>query len=267
MATPQLLRRLGTGDAVVIGLGSMIGAGVFAAIGPAAEAAGGGLLIGLAVAAVVAYCNATSSAQLAALYPEAGGTYVYGRRRLGPLWGFLAGWSFVVGKSASCAAIALTFGAYLWPDAARPLAAGAVIAVAAVNLRGVHRTAQATRVILALVLGALAAALAGMLLGGEASVDRLDFGSSSGPYGILQAAGLFFFVLAYYAVANASALTLGESQRLWPRPIAALGLAGCVVLAVTLPVAAALAGAAVLAAGAAFWLLALRGREVQGAAG
>ena len=58
----RLARRLGLGDAVVIGLGAMIGAGVFAAIGPAADAAGGGLLIGLAIAAVVAFCNATSSA-------------------------------------------------------------------------------------------------------------------------------------------------------------------------------------------------------------
>ncbi|MEI2654144.1 MAG: hypothetical protein V9G12_18705, partial [Microthrixaceae bacterium] len=53
---------------------------------------------------------ATSSAQLAALYPEAGGTYVYARHRLGDYWGFLAGWSFVVGKTASLAAMALTFG-------------------------------------------------------------------------------------------------------------------------------------------------------------
>ena len=77
----------GSFDAVVIGLGSMIGAGVFAAIGPAADAAGGGLLIGLAIAAAVAYCNATSSAQLAAVYPESGGTYVYGRERLGDVLG------------------------------------------------------------------------------------------------------------------------------------------------------------------------------------
>ncbi|MDQ0380180.1 type IV secretory pathway TrbL component [Amycolatopsis thermophila] len=61
----ELTRRLGTGDAVVIGLGSMIGAGVFAAFAPATRAAGAGLLIGLAVAAVVAYCNATSSARVA----------------------------------------------------------------------------------------------------------------------------------------------------------------------------------------------------------
>jgi basic amino acid/polyamine antiporter, APA family len=76
---------------VVIGLGSMIGAGVFSAYAPAAAAAGSGLLIGLGIAALVAYCNATSSARLAALYPQSGGTYVYGRERLGPFWGYLAG--------------------------------------------------------------------------------------------------------------------------------------------------------------------------------
>ncbi len=113
-ATPELARRLGTGDAVVLGLGSMIGAGVFAAFGPAAKAAGSGLLLGLAVAAVVAYCNAVASAQLAAVYPVSGGTYVYGRERLGEWWGFLAGWAFVIGKVASCAAMALTFWRTPW---------------------------------------------------------------------------------------------------------------------------------------------------------
>src|SRR6516162_806503 len=89
---PALQRRLGTADAVTIGLGSMIGAGVFVALAPAAAAAGSGLLVGLAVAAVVAYCNATSAARLAARYPQSGGTYVYGRERLGEFWGYLAGW-------------------------------------------------------------------------------------------------------------------------------------------------------------------------------
>lgn len=69
----ELARRLSTADAVTIGLGAMIGAGVFAAPGPAAAAAGVWLLAGLALAAVVAYANATSSAQLAALYPELAG--------------------------------------------------------------------------------------------------------------------------------------------------------------------------------------------------
>lgn len=106
-----LARRLGTVDAVVIGLGSMIGAGVFAVFGPAANAAGSGLLI----AAVIAYCNATASAQLAAQYPTSGGSYIYGREQLGPCWGFAAGWGFVIGKTASCAAMALTFASYAVP--------------------------------------------------------------------------------------------------------------------------------------------------------
>src|SRR6516164_4750379 len=131
-ATSRLARRLGVGDAVVIGLGSMIGAGVFSAIGPAARAAGTGLLIGLVIAALVAFCNATSSAELAAVYPASGGTYVYGRERLGAFWGYLAGWGFVVGKIASCAAIALTVGAYAAPSWQRAIAAAAVVGVVAV---------------------------------------------------------------------------------------------------------------------------------------
>ena len=74
------------------------------------------LLIGLVIAAVVAYCNATSSARLAAVYPVSGGTYVYGRERLGDFWGYLAGWAFVVGKTASCAAMALTASPQATPE-------------------------------------------------------------------------------------------------------------------------------------------------------
>src|SRR5690625_3730930 len=93
MSSPNgvLARRLGTFDAVTIGLGSMIGAGVFAAFTPAARAAGAGLLIGLGIAAVIAFANATSSAQLAAQYPTSGGTYIYGRERLGEWPGFQIG--------------------------------------------------------------------------------------------------------------------------------------------------------------------------------
>src|SRR3954467_795611 len=147
--TGPLARRLGTGDAVIIGLGSMIGAGVFAAFGPAARAAGSGLLVGLAIAAVIAYCNAVASAQLAATYPTSGGTYVYGRERLGPWWGFTAGWGFVVGKTASCAAMALTFATYAVPGpwwAQRAVAVAGVVGLAALNYRGVTKTALLTRI-------------------------------------------------------------------------------------------------------------------------
>src|SRR5439155_24770551 len=99
------------------------------------------------------HCNATSSARLAALYPESGGTYVYGRRRLSDVWGYLAGAAFVVGKLASCAAMALTFAHYAAPSIARPLAVGAVVALTAVNLAGIGKTAGLTRAILPLCRG------------------------------------------------------------------------------------------------------------------
>ena len=148
----------------MIGLGSMIGAGVFSAFGPAARAAGSGLLIALALAAGVAYCNAVASAQLAAEYPTSGGTYVYGRERLGEWWGFLAGWGFVVGKTASCAAMALTFAAYAVPGSGwshRLVALAAVVVLTGANLRGITRTAALARVLVALSVARAAVVVVG----------------------------------------------------------------------------------------------------------
>lgn len=204
----ELRRSLGVFDAVVIGLGSMIGAGIFAALGPAARAAGSGLLLGLALAAVVAYCNATSSARLAARYPASGGTYVYGRERLGDFWGYLAGWGFVVGKTASCAAMALTVGAYVWPAQAHAVAVAAVVALTAVNYAGVQKAAWLTRIIVAVVLAVLAAVIVAACTSAEAGADQFRLaGATVG--GVVQAAGLLFFAFAGYA----RIATLGEEVR------------------------------------------------------
>lgn len=227
-----LKRRLGTADAVVLGLGSMLGAGVFAAFAPAARAAGGALLISLAIAALVAFCNATSSAQLAAVYPESGGAYVYGRERLSPFWGFLAGWGFVFGKTASCAAMAMTFGGYVAPTLARPLALGAVVCLTAVNYFGIQKTAALTRVIVSCVLLSLLVVVAAVWGGGAADISSaINFrGVSIG--GVLEAAGFLFFAFAGYA----RIATLGEEvkdpRRVIPRAIPiALGIT-CLVYAV-----------------------------------
>jgi basic amino acid/polyamine antiporter, APA family len=89
---------------------------------------------------------------------------VYARERLGDYWGFLAGWSFVVGKTASLSAMALTFGAYVDPDRARPLGIAAVVVMAAVNYRGVEKTARLTRLLVVVILSALAVFVAAALL-------------------------------------------------------------------------------------------------------
>ena len=236
MTEPELRRRLGTGDAVLIGLGSMIGAGVFVVFGPAAAAAGPGLLIALATAAAVAYCNASSSARLAALYPRSGGTYLYGREQLGEFWGYLAGWGFVVGKTASCAAMALTVGLYAWPEHAHAIAVASVAALTAVTYRGIGKSALATRVIVAVVFAVLTGVVAAVLVSGRADPARLPLtGGTVG--GVLQAAGLLFFAFAGYA----RIATLGEEvrdpARVIPRAIRislVVTLAVYAVLAVTL---------------------------------
>ncbi|WP_197383499.1 APC family permease [Mycolicibacterium mengxianglii] len=233
MSTP-LSRRLGPTDAVTIGLGSMIGAGVFAAFAPAAAAAGPGLLLGLAVAALVAYCNASSSARLAALYPQSGGTYVYGRERLGPFWGYLAGWAFVVGKTASCAAMAMTVGIYVWPQQAHAVAVSAVAALTVLSCLGVQRSALLTRVIVAAVLAVLTAVVVGIAASGSARPLWAQSGDTATVLGVLQAGGLLFFAFAGYA----RIATLGEEVR---DPARTIPRAIRLALAVTLVVYAAVA--------------------------
>jgi APA family basic amino acid/polyamine antiporter len=199
-------------DAVVIGLGSMVGAGVFSAFTPAAAAAGSGLLVGLVVAAVVAWCNATASAQLAAQYPTSGGTYVYGRERLGPWWGFVAGWGFVVGKTASCAAMALTVATYAVGGDARAtrfLAIAAVVGLTIVNLRGITKTARLATVLVVLTIGILGVTLVTIGVSNRTWHSPFEGWGTSSAYGILQSAGLLFFAFAGYA----RIATLGEEVR------------------------------------------------------
>ncbi|MFC4001014.1 APC family permease [Prauserella oleivorans] len=254
MSTDRLARRLGTGDAVVVGLSAMIGAGVFTAFAPAAAAAGSGLLLGLAIAAVVAYCNATSSARLAIRYPESGGTYVYGRERLGPFWGYLAGWGFVVGKTASCAAMALTVLAYAAPGLGQPwrglLAVAVVAALTALNYRGVRRSTRAATVLVTLSLLALGVAVVAVLVAGGPSAHRLLPLAGTGATGILEAAGLLFFAFAGYA----RVATLGEEvrdpARTIPRAIAwALGIVLVVYAVVAAVLLAQLGSSTVASAG------------------
>jgi basic amino acid/polyamine antiporter, APA family len=245
-----LQRRLGVADAVTIGLGSMIGAGIFVALAPAAAAAGSGLLIALAIAALVAYCNATSSARLAALYPKSGGTYVYGRERLGEFWGYTAGWSFVVGKTASCAAMALTVGVYAWPAYAHAVAVAAVVALTAINYTGIQKSAVVTRVIVAVVLAVLAAVVVAVLGSGVVHEAESGFEDSS-VHGLLQAAGLLFFAFAGYA----RIATLGEEvrdpARTIPRAIPiALGITLAVYAIVAVTVLAMLGSAGLAASSA-----------------
>lgn len=230
----------------------MVGAGVFAAFAPAAAAAGSGLLIGLVIAAFVAYCNGTASAQLAAQYPTSGGTYVFGREQLGPWWGFVAGWGFVIGKTASCAAMALTFAAHVAPDGwQRPLALLAVISLGAVNYCGVSRTARLARVILVVALISLAVVVSACALGGSGDLSLALPSGSLSSYGVLQSAGLLFFAFAGYARIATMGEEVREPERTIPRAIlTALGLTVAIYAVVGMAILSVLGPGGVAAADA-----------------
>ncbi|MFC6236546.1 APC family permease [Longivirga aurantiaca] len=238
-SVPRLERRLGLGGAVAIGLGAMLGTGVFAAWTPAYRLAGPLLLVSLGIAALVAGLNAWSTAALARVHSESGGAYAYGRARLGRAAGVLAGWAFVVGKIASAGAAALTIGAYVAPAYQRPLGVAAIALVLLLDLRGVTKTAAVSAVVSGVVIAVL------LWLSLAAQVGRASLASSSiapgvpgsGAGGVLGAAGLLFVAFAGYARIATLGEEVREPRRTLPR---AMAISFAVVVSVYVLVAVAL---------------------------
>ncbi len=206
-----LKRSLGLIDATAIGLGAIIGAGVFVAIAPAVGVAGSLALVSMIVAGLVALFNSLSSAQLAAAYPESGGTYVYGRELVSDWLGFTAGWVFVVAAISADSAIALTFAAYLGnivPEVpARMIAVGIGAVVVCLNYLGIRHSAAVNTYLVA----AKVAILLFFVIYGAFFFDasRLAPLVEEGPREILGAAALLFFAYTGYA----RIATLGEEVR------------------------------------------------------
>ena len=214
----RLHRVLGVRAAVIVGLGAMLGTGLFAAWTPAWHLAGDWLLAALAVAAAVAAMNATSTATLARILPESGGAYAYGRSFIGRPAGVVAGYAFVVGKAASAGAAGLTIGAYVWPQQARPVGLVAIAIALAFDLRGLVKSARVTLALVVAVLasvGALAATWAwhgagpGVVMAPQAS-----------PITVIAAAGLLFVAFAGYARITVLGEEVRNPARTIPRAMA-----------------------------------------------
>lgn len=199
---PTLKPQLKLFDAIATGLAAILGAGIFAVIAPAAGIAGPALLISLSIAAFVAFCNAISSAQLAVVYPRAGGTYEFGRRVLGKWWGFSAGWMFIVANTLGPGAIALAFGGYVsavWPAMpARVAAVLAALAMTSINAFGIRRSVHITDVVVVLsILSLLAFVVIGLPAGHLSNLS--PFFPPTGFAGVLQATALLFFAYTGYS--------------------------------------------------------------------
>ncbi len=232
----NLERTLGLSDAVVIGLGSMIGAGVYAVWPAASRSSGQLLLLGLAIAALVAFLNAIASARLAVVHPQSGGTYVYGREQLGAPWGFIAGWGFVVGKTASCAAMASTIGAYVLPEQSRAVATASIVGITLINIGGLQRTVVVTRILLSVTTIVLVLAISSGLGSGFDPSSILPWSgtgdhrsTSQAIYDTVQSAGLLFFAFAGYARIATLGEEVREPERTIPRAIV-IALTGVLIL-------------------------------------
>lgn len=217
---PELSRQLGMAGAISIGLASMLGTGVFAAWTPAMNLAGAFTLYALVLAGVVASLNAWSTAALARVHPRAGGAYIYGRIRLGRFAGNVAGVAFVVGKIASAGAAALTIGTYIDSSHTTWIALAAIVAMIALDLRGVTRTAIASAVSAAIVIAVLAV-LTVISVGWHSPAATSEvMPIKPGPLGVLAAAGILFVAFAGYARVATLGEEVREPERILPRAIA-----------------------------------------------
>lgn len=259
-AAGSLARVLGTPGAVLLGLGSIVGTGIFVSIGTAAGVAGSGVLLAVALAAVVATCNGLSSAQLAAAHPVSGGAYEYGYRYASPTLGRIAGWMFIVAKTASAATAALGFAGYAQALVERgtrttqvAIGVAAVVALTIVVAGGMKRSNRLNTAIVAVtLLSLLTFVIAGLP---HVELSRLGLGDATGDAsahatvrGIAHATALMFVAYTGYGRIATLGEEVREPARTIPRAIVTTLIVTLLLYLAVTGVAVGVAGADVLAA-------------------
>jgi basic amino acid/polyamine antiporter, APA family len=231
-AQTTLKRELGTFGAIMMGLGSILGTGVFVSIGIAAGIAGPSVILAIGLAALVAICNGLNSAQLAANHAVSGGTYEYGYKYVNSWFGFTAGWTFLLAKSASAATAALGFGGYLLQLVGSeerswlvPLGLAAVAALTLIVLSGLRRSNAVNIVIVTATIGALAlfvvSELPALTEVGTANLTPFLDTTSDGIRGLLHATALMFVAYTGYGRIATMGEEVREPRRTIPRAIIA----------------------------------------------
>jgi len=246
MSEKKVLKRvLGLHDAVGVGLGAIIGAGIFVVTGVAAGVAGAAFLVGLLIAGVVASFNGLSSAQLAAVYPQSGGTYEYGYRVLTPWLGFSAGWMFILSKLSAAGIVAIGFGSYFYQliPFFTPIqySVGAVVLLTIANLWGVQKAGIINMSIVLVTLMALVY----FVFSGVGSINSQNFQPFApfGMMGIAESAAILFFAFTGYARIATLAEEVIEPKKTIPRAVIITILTAIVLYAAVSLVAVGVIGA------------------------
>lgn len=217
----HLKRDLSLLDAVGIGLGAVIGAGIFVVTGVAAGVAGPAFLVGLILAGIAATCNGLSSAQLASVFPQSGGTYEYGYRLLSPELGFCAGWMFLTSKLAAGGVVALGFGTYLsqlFPAIDPKVGAiSAIVILTSANYFGIKKAGKINLIIVSITL----ISLLYFIVTGISSFDSANLKpfAPEGIPGIAQSAALLFFAFTGYARITTLGEEVQQPQKTIPKAV------------------------------------------------
>jgi len=222
MSKPNSLKRvLGLNDAIGVGLGAIIGAGIFVVTGVAAGVSGASFIVGLMIAGLIASFNGLSSAQLAAVYPQSGGTYEYGYRLLNPSLGFSAGWMFIISKLSAAGIVAIGFGSYFHQlvPAFAPItySVAAVVLLTIANIVGIKKAGAINLVIVLVTL----LSLIYFIVGGIGSVKASNFTPFApfGVMGIAESTAILFFAFTGYARIATLAEEVVEPTKTIPRAV------------------------------------------------
>jgi amino acid transporter/nucleotide-binding universal stress UspA family protein len=233
----RLSREMSLTDATLIGVGAMIGAGIFVLTGIAAGVAGPALIIAFGLNGVVALLTAMSYAELGSCYHDAGGGYLWVKEGL-PRWnGFLSGWMGWFAHAVACSVYALGFGAYFghvlsefgvvlpsWGFLSphKILAAGIAVLFGYINFRGASETGKIGNIVTItkiIILGIFIA------FGVELIIRKGDLGASLTPFmpngwgGIFKAMGLTFIAFEGYEVIAQSSEEIKNPRKNIPKAV------------------------------------------------
>ena len=198
MENKEFNRTLTLKSSIYLGLSSMIGAGLFNNIAPTAKISSYGAILGLLLASTLAIANASSSAQLSSLFPKTGGTYLYANEVLGKPYAIIAGSVFIIGKTISCVAIALTVGNYLSPVYGKEIGVILCLLVFLLSFSGIHKTAEIAKWFVWIIFGLLLFYTVSILStpGVDLSIPIFESVSFNS---ILLSASIWFFAFTGYS--------------------------------------------------------------------
>ena len=191
-------RTLTLKSSIYLGLSSMIGAGLFNNIAPTAKISSYGSILGLLLASTLAIANASSSAQLSSLFPKTGGTYLYANEVLGKPYAVTAGTVFIIGKTISCVAIALTVGNYISPVYGKEIGVILCLLVFLLSFSGIHKTAEIAKWFVWIIFGLLLFYAVSIISTPDINLSIPIFESASVD-NILLSASIWFFAFTGYS--------------------------------------------------------------------